>query len=290
MSGDGGRTLVAGVGNVLRGDDGFGIELLRIIEREPRPSVRFFEAGIAGIGLVQELMDGFDALVILDALERGAEPGTLWVLEPDTAAIRAAVASSNTAAATDLHQADPEAVLTMAAALGVLPDRVWIVGCQPVECDELGFGLSEPVRAQIPAAAERVRGILEKLTTPAKSLKQIDEVLQVMFWLRGEGLAADVAAEDLGRWTQLTPVELGGLFARMETLGQVERVPEAKSARYRLTQAGTKEGGRRFADEFQELTKPGHGECGDKDCDCHRTGRAEDCKHRLETSPGGHGA
>ena len=150
------RVLIAGVGNVLRGDDGFGVEVLRRLERDlaGADGVRFFESGIAGVGLLQELLDGYDALVILDALDRGAPPGSVLVLVPDVGAGGAA------RKAIDLHQADPGGVLQMAAALGVLPRQVRIVGCQAVGCDELGAGLSEPVRAAVPEAARRVQEML----------------------------------------------------------------------------------------------------------------------------------
>jgi hydrogenase maturation protease len=153
------RVLIAGVGNVLRGDDGFGVEVLRRLERDlaGTDGVHFFESGIAGVGLVQQLLDGYDALVILDALDRGAPPGTVSILEPEVAALGAPGGKRE---AIDLHQTDPEGVLRMAAALGVLPRQVWIVGCQAAACDELGAGLSEPVQAAVPEAVRRVREML----------------------------------------------------------------------------------------------------------------------------------
>jgi hydrogenase maturation protease len=150
------RVLVAGVGNVLRGDDGFGVEALRRLEREvgPGTGVRFFESGIAGVSLVQQLLDGYDALVILDAFDRGADPGTVFVVEPEAAG------PAESREPIDLHEAGPKAVLRMAAALGVLPRRVWVVGCQPADCDELGAGLSGPVRQAVPEAVRQVYDIL----------------------------------------------------------------------------------------------------------------------------------
>jgi hydrogenase maturation protease len=153
------RVLIAGVGNVLRGDDGFGVEVLRRLEHDLAgvDGVCFFESGIAGVGLVQQLLDGYDVLVILDALDRGAAPGTVFVLEPERGS------PTGERQAVDLHQADPEGVLRMAAALGVLPRQVRIVGCQAAACDELGAGLSESVRAAVPEAAQRVREMLATL-------------------------------------------------------------------------------------------------------------------------------
>jgi len=155
------RILIAGVGNVLRGDDGFGIEVLHRLEQTPAvDGVEYFESGIAGISLVQKLMDGFDALIIIDALDRGAQPGNVFVLEPDAESLKK---PPTTHQATDLHQADPEVVLRMAAALKTLPPRAWIVGCQAADCDELGAPLTEAVARAVPVAVERVREIVEAM-------------------------------------------------------------------------------------------------------------------------------
>jgi hydrogenase maturation protease len=160
------RVLIAGVGNVLRADDGFGVEVLRRLEQRlgSTAGVHFHESGIAGIGLVQELVDGYDALIVLDALDRGAEPGTVFVVQPDVAAL---AAPGRLSEPVDPHQAGPEGVFRLAAALGVLPRRVWLVGCQAAACDDLGAGLSGPVRRAIPAALERVYDILATLGTAA---------------------------------------------------------------------------------------------------------------------------
>jgi hydrogenase maturation protease len=151
--------LIAGVGNVLRGDDGFGVEVLRRLERDLAgvEGVRLFESGIAGVGLVQQLLDGYDALILLDALDRGAEPGSLFVLEPGVMTAGAPGASREPV---DLHQADPEGVLRMAAALAVLPRQVWVVGCQAAACDEVGAGLSDAARAAVPVAVRKVGELL----------------------------------------------------------------------------------------------------------------------------------
>jgi hydrogenase maturation protease len=155
------RTLIAGVGNVLRGDDGFGIEVLHLLQRKlDIDGVEFFESGIAGIALVQLLIDGFDALIIVDALDRGGAPGQVYILEPDLESLGKENANSDTV---DLHQADPEGVLRLANALRVLPKHVWIAGCQAVGCDDLEAPLSEPVARAVPVVAEQVQEIVENL-------------------------------------------------------------------------------------------------------------------------------
>lgn len=158
------RILIAGVGNVLRGDDAFGVEVLhRLRQRADIAGVDFFESGIAGISLVQELMGGYDALVIIDALDRNAEPGRVFVLQPDREAL---LRRKPTAAdGTDLHQADPAEVLCMAAAIKVLPERVWIVGCQAVGCDDLGAPMSDAVARAVPIVVDRVKEIIDSLVT-----------------------------------------------------------------------------------------------------------------------------
>jgi hypothetical protein len=110
----------------------------------------------------------------------------------------------------------------------------------------------------------------------------LDEILQVMYWLRGEGLAQDVAAPDLTRWLGRAEREIAPLLERLAGAGFVQRVAMVPGAapRYCLTTLGRHEGGRRFADEFAELTRPGHGECGDPNCECQRTGNPADCEHR----------
>ena len=101
--------------------------------------------------------------------------------------------------------------------------------------------------------------------TPRGDLEVQDEILQVMYWLRGEKLADDVAARDLERFVGGSELQLDGALERLALLGFVRVIPVGGALRYALTEEGAREGGRRFADEFKDLTKPGHGECGDPD-------------------------
>ncbi len=108
-----------------------------------------------------------------------------------------------------------------------------------------------------------------------------DEVLQVMYWLRGEGLAKDVGAKDLTRWMSIDALQIHSILVGLAEARLLEVVPgSASEARFRLTESGVKEGGRRFADEFADLTKPGHYECSDPNCDCRTTGNPADCVHQ----------
>ena len=118
--------------------------------------------------------------------------------------------------------------------------------------------------------------------SPDAQLAARDEILQVMYWLRGEGIAKQVAAKDLHRWISLDAMQIHSLLVGLTETKLVEIVPagETSAPHFRLTDSGVKEGGRRFADEFAELTKPGHYECSDPNCECRRTGNPADCVHQ----------
>ena len=121
------RTLVAGFGNELRGDDGFGIAVCQRIRGERCPEIEILEVGTGGLQMAQELLAGYDRLIVVDAMKRGGSPGQLYVLE---------VQGVEQAKEIDLHLAVPKDAMSLAQAMGVLPRQVFIVGCEPVEVDE----------------------------------------------------------------------------------------------------------------------------------------------------------
>ncbi len=164
------RVLVAGMGNDLRQDDGFGIAVTRRYAESGVPeSVRVYEAGIAGIGLVQELMDDYEALIIVDATDRNAEPGTVFMLEADVPARKELTEENRQEVLADTHLTVPSQALTLARALDILPPIVYILGCQPKECG-LGMDLSEPVERGVTEAIERLRKLIVRLANePAVS-------------------------------------------------------------------------------------------------------------------------
>lgn len=152
------RIIVAGVGNVLRGDDGFGIAVAaRLLERASPPEVEILDIGIGGIHLVQELFAGADALVVVDALDLGRPAGTVVVQEPE---IREVAGPDDLA---DVHYATPERALMFARGLDVLPASVWLVGAQVVDAERVGQGLSPEVAAAVDPAAEEVRRLVRTL-------------------------------------------------------------------------------------------------------------------------------
>ncbi len=150
-----GRTLVAGVGNIFFGDDGFGVEVAkRLAECELPEGVTVADYGISGMHLAYDLSDGYDRAILIDATPRGGTPGTVYVLEPE------APAEPNTALF-DAHGMQPDVVLGMLGMLGGNTGRMLIVGCEPASADP-GIGLSEQVAA---AVDDAVRKVLELIVT-----------------------------------------------------------------------------------------------------------------------------
>ena len=161
------KVLIAGVGNVLLGDDGFGVEVARRMAGETLPEgVRVVETGIAGIALVHELGEGFDALVVADTVDRDRPPGTVMVIEPEVVDVRAMSLGERHDLLADMHLATPERVFMLARALGTLPARLILVGCQPVDAETPHRGLSHPVAAAVTPAVEEIRRQVGLLVAP----------------------------------------------------------------------------------------------------------------------------
>jgi hydrogenase maturation protease len=160
------RILVAGVGNIFLGDDGFGVEVaLALSKRQLPESVKVKEFGIRGFDLAYALLDPWDAVIIVDALPRGEAAGTLYVVEPDLAALSGG-ASPDTAI--NPHGMDPVRVLNLAASQGTISAQVLIVGCEPQDFgDELEgrMGLSQPVQAAVEEAATMIVDLAERIAT-----------------------------------------------------------------------------------------------------------------------------
>lgn len=156
--------LIAGVGNVLRGDDGFGGAVVeRLIKQGVPEHVRVLETGIGGIHLVQELMVHTGPLIVVDAVDRGRPPGTVFVMRPDVFDVNTLPAAQRRDELADMHYTTPARTFMLASALGVLPAETWIIGGQPADADRFGEGLSEPVAAAIDVAIAEVRRLVTSL-------------------------------------------------------------------------------------------------------------------------------
>lgn len=156
------RFLVAGMGNVLRGDDGFGVETAnRLAACESLgPDIRVIEVGIGGIHLVQELMDGYEMLIVIDAVDRGSSPGTIHLLAAEVPDLAEWTESDRGDFLADMHYTTPAKALILAKALGVLPSRAYILGCQPAEIDAIGIGLTDPVARAVSEAVDVVQELM----------------------------------------------------------------------------------------------------------------------------------
>jgi hydrogenase maturation protease len=151
------RILVAGVGNLFLSDDGFGPEVVRrlAVDRTPLPEhVTVVDYGIRGMHLAYDLLDGYDALVIVDAVPGGAGPGSLTVLEVGADDL----ADGNF----DAHGMNPVAVLGTLGSLGGTLPPTYVVGCRPATLAER-IGLSAPVEAAVPEALLLVHRLLVEL-------------------------------------------------------------------------------------------------------------------------------
>jgi hydrogenase maturation protease len=149
--------LIAGVGNVLKGDDGFGVEAARRLALRPELPIskaRVMESGIGGMSLIQELMQGYDALLLLDAYRNGGAPGQLYMLEPVIPDLSQLNAQEMRDYFADTHYATPMRVLTFLAHTGHLPRTVRILGCEPEEFERMRIGLSPAVEAAVNTAIE----------------------------------------------------------------------------------------------------------------------------------------
>ena len=145
--------LVAGVGNVLQGDDGFGVELAwRLAKRKLPDGVKVIETGIGGMSIVQELMLGYDAVLLLDAHQSGGAPGTVRLLEPTLPDLSGLDAHALRDYFADTHYATPMRALSLLERLGHLPRRVAVIGCEPTIVEEMRIGLSAPVAAALDRA------------------------------------------------------------------------------------------------------------------------------------------
>lgn len=161
------RILVVGVGNVLHGDDGFGVEVARrLVDRVLPAGVTVAETGIGGIHLVHELMAGYDALIVVDAVDHGRPPGTVMVIEPHVTDVQELAVEARHDLLADMHLATPELALMVANAVGVLPARTVIVGCQPVEIESLGEGLTDTIRDAVDVAIREVERCIGEFAAP----------------------------------------------------------------------------------------------------------------------------
>ena len=162
------RVLVAGIGNVFLGDDGFGVEVVRrLAGRELPEDVEVADFGIRGMDLIYALQEDYEVVIFVDAAPRGEEPGTVYLLEPEI--------EEDGEVVLDTHGMDPVKVIKFARTLGARPVRTLVVGCEPKviiggeDYEDMQMELSEPVQAAVEEAAKLVESLVGQISKEVKS-------------------------------------------------------------------------------------------------------------------------
>lgn len=163
------RILIAGIGNIFLGDDAFGVEVVRRLAQRCLPEgVEVRDFGVRGLDLAYALLDGWGAVILVDAVPRGGPPGTLYVIEPelDESQPRPLADSGPMVFELQPHQLDPARVLQMVQAMGGRVGCLRLVGCEPAPLDSYDVlsGLSAAVSAAIDPAVLLVESLVEQFS------------------------------------------------------------------------------------------------------------------------------
>jgi hydrogenase maturation protease len=167
--------LVACIGNIFLGDDGFGSEAARALAAAHLSAdVKLVDFGIRGLDLSYSLLEPWQAVILVDVVSRGGTPGTLYLLQPGLI--------PEAAAGLDPHALDPVSVLAGARSLGEITAEIYILGCEPKDFgDELEgrMGLSPEVQSAIPQTVKMVRDLADRLLqAESQPTGAIDAMLQ----------------------------------------------------------------------------------------------------------------
>ncbi|MBA2691466.1 MAG: hydrogenase maturation protease [Rubrobacter sp.] len=164
------RVLIAGVGNIFLGDDGFGVEVVRrLAGREFPEGVEVRDFGIRGMDLAYALQDDYEVVVFVDATPRGEKPGTVSLIEAEV--------EDDGEVSFDTHGMDPVKVIKLSRTLGAEPKRTLVVGCEPEtiitgeDYDDMVMELSEPVHAAVGEAVEMVESLVEEIYEKKRQAK-----------------------------------------------------------------------------------------------------------------------
>jgi len=167
------RVLIAGIGNIFLGDDGFGVEVAKRLAGYGLPEgVEVKDFGIRGMDLAYALQDDYELVVFVDATPQGGEPGTVYLIEPEI--------EDDGAVSLDTHGMDPVKVIKLSRALGAPPTRTLVVGCEPQvivggeDYDDMLMELSEPVGAAVEEAAKLVESLVTATGTDDRTGKSAE--------------------------------------------------------------------------------------------------------------------
>lgn len=170
------QILIAGIGNAWQRDDGFGSEVARRLEhRELPPEVAVVDFGTGGLDLAYQMMNGYDALLMIDISRQGGAPGTLYVMEVEADDVPGGAVEDGEVL--NPHAMDPETVLRFIKITGSWPGKVVIVACEPQTIEEMGMGLSDVVEEAVDRAVNLVIETAKELTTDAAYETTIEKKL-----------------------------------------------------------------------------------------------------------------
>ena len=165
------RILIAGIGNIFLGDDAFGVEVLRRLWEQPLPeSVRAVDFGICGFDLACAILDGYEAVILVDTVSRGGPPGTLYVLEPELP--EPASSEEHFGLLAGGHALTPSRVLQWAGAVGGQMPLLRVVGCEPCtfgSADQPQMGLSPAVAAAVDQSLPLIEVLIKDLLLQANA-------------------------------------------------------------------------------------------------------------------------
>ena len=153
--------LVAGIGNIFLGDDGFGVEVARRLATRGLPTgARVRDFGIRGFDLAYALEDGYEAVILVDAFPHGQAPGAGSLIEPDLSQVERGRPPT-----VETPGMDPLKVLQLAATMNGSLQKILLVGCEPASLggEEGVMGLTGPVEAAVDEAVMLVTDVVKKL-------------------------------------------------------------------------------------------------------------------------------
>jgi hydrogenase maturation protease len=177
------RVLIAGLGNIFLGDDAFGVEVARrLLEQPPPGNVRIEDFGISGVSLIYALLDGYDLVVLIDAVSRGGQPGTLYVIEPEVSDADIGQTPPSPVML-DPHNLDPAMVLRVVASMGGLVGRLLLIGCEPTPLEDIA-DLNHCLSAPVLDAVDRAVALARKLV--ADELRGGDMISQPLALSKGD--------------------------------------------------------------------------------------------------------
>lgn len=162
------RILVAGVGDILRGDDAFGILAIRELQKRELPeNVDLAPFRAESSNLVSEIKNGYDAVILVEATPQGGEPGSIYIFDPEVDPIEAGQAIFSS------RFRKPEMGLRVLDALDGYKGRILIVGCEPESFENVAT-LSKSARSALAVTVCLLERLVHELQSGALSGAELD--------------------------------------------------------------------------------------------------------------------